>query len=89
MYIRAKRNILEEKASHFSLKPNLWFAWWPVRVGTFGDGRLVWLRRVYRFRTDWMGFEFTIYQDPRDYPPNVVSLKAHREGASNGPKISD
>lgn len=25
-----------------------WFAWYPVRLGALGTGRLIWLRRVLR-----------------------------------------
>lgn len=39
-------------------KENIWFAWYPVRLGALGTGRLVWLKRVWR--NECMGV--TIYQ---------------------------
>lgn len=37
---------------------DVWFAWYPVRLGALGTDRIVWLRRVWRNRC--MGC--TIYQ---------------------------
>lgn len=38
---------------------DMWFAWYPVRLGAPGTGQLVWLRTVWRNRC----FGVTIYQD--------------------------
>ena len=32
------------------MRPEIWFAWYPVRLGALGGGRLVWLRYVWRMR---------------------------------------
>ncbi len=45
-------------------RSDTWFAWYPVRVGALGTGRLIWLERVWRNRC--MGV--TIYQSLKDYP---------------------
>ena len=39
-------------------KENIWFAWYPVRLGELGTGRRVWLQYVWR--NECMGV--TIYQ---------------------------
>jgi hypothetical protein len=40
------------------MEEDTWFAWYPVRIGALGTGRLVWLRRLRRLgrglhRTYW------------------------------------
>ena len=40
-------------------KSDVWFAWFPVSLGAFGMGDIVWLKKVWRNRC--MGA--TIYQD--------------------------
>jgi hypothetical protein len=39
-----------------------WFAWYPVRLGALGTGRLVWMTKVWRNRTMFCGVVLTIYQ---------------------------
>lgn len=40
-----------------------WFAWRPVRLGPLKNGRWVWLRRVWRNRTDFLNTTVTVYAD--------------------------
>lgn len=46
---------------------DIWFAWYPVRIGALAGGRWVWLKRVWRNRTygrTLLGqFMISIYQE--------------------------
>lgn len=44
-------------------RQDIWFAWYPVRTGALGSGRLVWLRTVWRERAISGRYKgFVIYQ---------------------------
>ena len=46
--INSSMNELMMRARHQPSTTGLWFAWFPVRTGALGTGRLVWLRMVLR-----------------------------------------
>lgn len=48
-----------------------WFAWYPVRTGALGTGRLRWLKKLYRERFSGV----TIYQELRAKSHRAVGVK--------------
>lgn len=44
-------------------KTDIWFAWYPVRIGALQDGPKLWLKRVWRNRTFFGGMWITIYAE--------------------------
>jgi hypothetical protein len=44
---------------HLWNKEDIWFAWFPVRLGALGNGKIAWMRKVWRNRC----LGATIYQD--------------------------
>ena len=43
-------------------RSDIWFAWFPVRIGALGTGPVVWLKKLWRNRCGGV----TIYQLPED-----------------------
>lgn len=87
VYMKVKRKILVDGDD--PSRTDLWFAWYPVRTGAFGDGKWMWWRKVWRNRSYWMGLEATIYADPLEHPKNVVALEAHNKEKADGPAHSE